>query len=75
MTNVRRFIHWLVGHTWEETGGAADDTYFGYRSRTKVFKCSCGKWKVEETIHDMLKQRSYTLTQLTDTDPTREFIG
>lgn len=71
---MNKLLHFLFGHRWEETGGAADDTYFGYRSRTKVYRCSCGKWKVEETIHDMLKQRTYTMTNVTTTDPTREFL-
>lgn len=70
-----KLLHFLFGHRWHEIGGAADDTYFGYRSRTKVYRCrGCGKYKVVETIHDMLKQRTYTMENVTDTDPTHEFI-
>lgn len=68
-------LHLLFGHKWIEMGGIADDQYFGYRSRTKLFQCSrCGKWKTIETVQDMIHKHTIVFEEITIHDPTH-FTG
>lgn len=71
---MNRLIHFFLGHRWVETGGAADDTYLGYRSRTRFYKCRCGKFKTVERIQDMVNKRTYDMVDVSNHDPVEAYI-